>query len=383
MPRRQFGTVPDAFPTSSTGGGSGDIRIAKDGAGVNGIMDLTLPFSGSTVSSPAFSIICTSASSSATAIRGEITQGGGSGVHGRASTNGSGVFGQSPNGIGVKGESSFGTGVKGQITSSSSGAGVEGGNSSTGSNGYGVRGWHNGDGKGVYGNASGSYGTGVYGTASSTGVYGYSAGAYGIGVRAIGIGSPYGWGIYAMGSEYAGYFYGQVHVTGTLSKGGGSFKIDHPLDPANKYLYHSFVESPDMKNIYDGVVVLNAKGEAWVELPNWFQALNRDFRYLLTAIGGPAPKLFIAEEIANNRFKIAGGEPNLKVSWQVTGIRQDAFANKYRIPVEENKSNVERGHYLHPEAFGQPQELSVLRALRPGLEENKIEPEPKPQEQRN
>jgi hypothetical protein len=138
-----------------------------------------------------------------------------------------------------------------------------------------------------------------------------------------------------------------------------------------------------MKNIYDGVVVLNAKGEAWVELPNWFGALNRDFRYLLTAIGGPAPKLFIAEEIANNRFKIAGGAPNQKVSWQVTGIRQDAFANKYRIPVEEDKSAVERGHYLHPEAFGQPQELSVVRALRPGLEENRIESEAKPQEQRN
>ena len=47
---------------------------------------------------------------------------------------------------------------------------------------------------------------------------------------------------------------GNVDVIGTLSKGGGSFKIDHPLDPANKYLYHSFVESPDMKNMYDGNV---------------------------------------------------------------------------------------------------------------------------------
>src|SRR5262245_8440898 len=44
----------------------------------------------------------------------------------------------------------------------------------------------------------------------------------------------------------AGYFAGSVQITGNLAKGGGSFKIDHPLDPENKYLYHSFIESPDM-----------------------------------------------------------------------------------------------------------------------------------------
>jgi hypothetical protein len=96
-------------------------------------------------------------------------------------------------------------------------------------------------------------------------------------------------------------------VIGNLSKGGGSFKIDHPLDPANKYLYHSFVESPDMMNVYNGNVVLDANGEAVVVLPDWFEALNRDFRYQLTCIGGFAP-VYIAEEIANNQFKIAGGE---------------------------------------------------------------------------
>jgi hypothetical protein len=80
---------------------------------------------------------------------------------------------------------------------------------------------------------------------------------------------------------------GNVTVTGTLHKGGGSFKIDHPLDPANKYLSHSFVESPDMKNIYDGVTVLDENGEAEITLPDWFSALNKDFSYQLTAIGAP------------------------------------------------------------------------------------------------
>ncbi len=161
------------------------------------------------------------------------------------------------------------------------------------------------------------------------------------------------------GFRLAAYFNGNVTVTGTLSKGGGSFKIDHPLDPENKYLYHSFVESPDMKNVYDGVVLLDARGEAWVELPEWFDGLNRDFRYQLTAIGAPGPNLYIAEEISNNRVKIAGGNSGMKVSWQVTGIRQDAFANAHRITVEEEKSGDERGKYLHPEENGMPESMGI------------------------
>ena len=98
---------------------------------------------------------------------------------------------------------------------------------------------------------------------------------------------------------YAAYLDGRVYIRGPLSKPGGPFKIDHPLDPANKYLYHSFVESPDMKNIYDGVVALDEKGEAEIELPDWFGALNKDFRYQLTAIGAPGPNLYIAEEISD------------------------------------------------------------------------------------
>jgi hypothetical protein len=148
---------------------------------------------------------------------------------------------------------------------------------------------------------------------------------------------------------------GNLHVDGTLSKSAGSFKIDHPLDPANKTLSHSFVESPDMMNVYNGNVTLNRRGEAVVALPAYFEALNRDFRYQLTAVGRPAPSLYIAKEIENNRFKIAGGKPGMKVSWQVTGIRQDAYANAHRIQVEEAKAHQERGSFLTPHAFKQPE----------------------------
>ena len=143
---------------------------------------------------------------------------------------------------------------------------------------------------------------------------------------------------------------GDVAIAGNLSKGSGSFKIDHPLDPENKYLSHSFVESPDMMNIYNGNVIMDNDGAAWVELPEWFDALNIDFRYQLTCIGGFA-QVYIAEEIVEGRFKIAGGSPGLKVSWQVTGIRNDPFAKMNRIQVEEDKPIEERGTYLHPAAY--------------------------------
>jgi hypothetical protein len=137
--------------------------------------------------------------------------------------------------------------------------------------------------------------------------------------------------------RHAAQFAGDVRVQGTLTKTAGSFRIDHPLDPEHKYLSHSFVESPDMMNVYNGNVTLDAEGRATVDLPDYFEALNRDFRYQLTPIGAPGPNLYIAEGVKQNRFRIAGGRPYARVSWQVTGVRQDAYAEEHRIKVEENK----------------------------------------------
>ena len=142
---------------------------------------------------------------------------------------------------------------------------------------------------------------------------------------------------------------GSVNVTGNLTKGSGSFKIDHPLDPKNKYLYHSFVESPDMMNIYNGNITTDAAGFATIEMPAWFEALNREFRYQLTVIGQFAQAI-IAKEIEQGRFTIQSDKPAVKVSWQVTGIRKDAYAEKNRIKVEEDKPLIEKGTCMHPEA---------------------------------
>jgi hypothetical protein len=199
----------------------------------------------------------------------------------------------------------------------------------------------------------------------------------GDGVEAI-PGSDGGVGIYAWsGHNYAsgtntvaGTFNGDVNVIGNLSKSGGSFKIDHPVDPAHKYLYHSFVESPDMMNIYNGNVITDATGRAVVSLPDWFEALNRDFRYQLTAIGQPA-QAWVASEIFNHSFVIQTDKPNIKVSWQVTGIRQDAWANAHRIPTEVDKPTADQDHYLSPELFGHAGEPSIpeLHHARPQVSE--------------
>jgi hypothetical protein len=122
-----------------------------------------------------------------------------------------------------------------------------------------------------------------------------------------------------------------------------------------------------MKNSYDGLAVLDSKGEAQVELPAWFEALNKDLRYQLTAIGAPAPNLHIAEVVTHNQFKIAGGADGMRVSWQVTGIRQDAYANAHRIQVEVDKPAELRGYYLHPEELGQRKEMSVESILHPAI----------------
>ncbi|NNF34795.1 MAG: hypothetical protein HKN68_11830 [Saprospiraceae bacterium] len=174
------------------------------------------------------------------------------------------------------------------------------------------------------------------------------------------------YGIYASAptepSSYAGFFDGNTTVTGdldvdgTLTKGSGSFKIDHPLNPENKYLYHSFVESPDMMNVYNGNTTTGPDGYATVELPSYFEALNKDFRYQLTVIGEFAQAI-ISKKIDNNQFEIRTDKPNIEVSWQVTGIRNDAYAQKNRIQVEVDKKPEDQGTYIHPEAFGKSEKL--------------------------
>jgi hypothetical protein len=317
-----------------------------------------------------------SAATTSAGVVGISTHANGNGVAGFANSGqlAYGVYGEAFQGSGVNGYSQSGNGV---YAASQTGAGV----SSSSVSSFGVLGVSTQSaglrgvsefGAGVDGTCSS--GPGVHGqnTAStavtSAGVLGDSVLSNGNGVAGIANTGASAYGVYGQSSTgYAGYFAGNVLVSGTLGKSGGSFKIDHPLDPANKYLYHSFVESPDMMNVYNGVVTTDARGYAVVVMPEWFETLNRDFRYQLTVVDQGDSDEFVQAKIVgggmrDGQFSVRTSAPNTMVSWQVTGIRQDAWANAHRIPVEEEKPESERGHYLHPELYGRGPEAGMEAA---------------------
>jgi hypothetical protein len=219
--------------------------------------------------------------------------------------------------------------------------------------------------KGQYTGAGNFDVPGVYGVSQPASNYGYGVKGLGnyMGVRGDGNTGGFA-GVYggSGGATYAGYFAGNVTISGTIAKGAGTFKIDHPLDPENKYLYHSFVESPDMMNIYNGNIVTDANGDAIVTMPDYFDALNKEFRYQLTAIGSFAQAM-ISEEISGNTFKIKTNQPNVKISWQVTGIRHDKFADQNRVVAEVEKEAEFKGKYIHPTAWGMPENKGINYAI--------------------
>jgi hypothetical protein len=145
----------------------------------------------------------------------------------------------------------------------------------------------------------------------------------------------------------------------TVTKGACEFKIDHPLDPENKYLYHTSMESSEMLNCYSGNVTVGRGGTARVVLPEWFEAINKDCRYQLTSIGSPASGLYVSKEISDGSFEIAGGSEGLKVSWQVTAVRDDAYAKAHRTHTEVEKPANEKGKYLYPLEHGKPLSMGV------------------------
>jgi hypothetical protein len=163
---------------------------------------------------------------------------------------------------------------------------------------------------------------------------------------------------------------GNINIYGNLTVSGNkNFRIDHPLDPANRYLYHAAIESSEVLNLYSGNVALDASGEAVVQLPEWFEVINKDFRYQLTPIGAPGRDLYIAEEVSGGHFKIAGGKPGGRVSWQVSGVRNDAWEKAHPMVVEADKGAA-RGQYLTPELYGAPETARIgYMAPAPGSEQ--------------
>lgn len=294
---------------------------------------------------------------------------GGSGVQGFTyNTNGYGVYGDASNGGASAVYGNGGTiAVKG-VTSSNNAYGVYG--NVYGTNSVGVVGEADySGGIGVKGYSSASNGYGMWAEASSyVGIRGQSSGTGGFGGMFLALASsPSGaCGVYGSANSggYGVFSQGNAYITGYLTKAGGGYRIDHPTDPANKFLNHHFVESNEMKNVYDGVVTLDASGNANVTMASYFEVANSDYRYQLTAIGASMPNLHISSEVFKGAFSIAGGKAGAKVSWQVTGIRADKWALANNPGVEIEKTEDEKGFFMHPELHGAGSDKHLLPASR-------------------
>jgi hypothetical protein len=169
---------------------------------------------------------------------------------------------------------------------------------------------------------------------------------------------------------------GKVWVNGDFTVvGAKAFTMDHPLDPTNKTLMHAAAESNEVINFYSGNVTTDASGKAMVSLPDYFEAINKDFRYQLTVIGGTFAQAIISKEVSNNKFEIATNQPNVKVSWEVKGVRNDAHMRKFPFVAVEEKSAAQKGKYIDPAAYNQPESKRVSYSNVAGSSLEDIKPE--------
>jgi len=349
----------------------------------------------------------------------ESASGGGSAVRGHntsSSTQGNGVYGFSTGGLGVAGAGAAG-GVQGVGTGTSA-YGVWGFASAATGTTWGVYGQCNStEGKAVYGksaattginyggyfaNAStegyGAYAVATAATGVTTGLYGQSSSTSGKGVygrTTTGTGTTYGgyflsnssagrgvfgWANAALGTTYGVYgrtssglgAFGVYSLGNSGASGTKSFRIDHPSDPENKYLLHYSAESPMPQNFYVGNVVTDAKGFAWVELPDYFQQINTNFKYQLTVVGKSFAQAVVWEKIKGNRFQIRTNQPNIEVSWEVKADRNDEYVRRSRPRDVMEKDEQERGTYQHPELFGMPAERGL--DYNPEIEKSEKQP---------
>ena len=170
---------------------------------------------------------------------------------------------------------------------------------------------------------------------------------------------------------------GKVVVNGDFTAVGvKAFTMDHPLDPTNKILMHAAVESNEVINSYSGNVATDATGKVTVMLPEYFEAINTDFRYQLTVVGGTFAQAIISKEISNNVFEIATSQPNVKVSWEVKGVRNDARMKKYPFVAVTTKTAAQVGKYIDPNAYNLPESKRVSYTAANESSINDLKPQP-------
>ncbi len=277
------------------------------------------------------------------AFRGVATKAGGFG--GFFSGRGGGVWAQ---GLGNQTQGVFATGTYG-VRAIGSQVGVQA--SANGEDGIGLR-------------AIGSNGAGGWAIeATNDGYGGITVDASGVGVNAeaqtgvyaIGLGAN-GRGVYAYSNAgKAAVLDGDVTVSGTLTEGRRLSHIDHPADPDRQWLAHAGVDAPEARDVYDGNATTGADGRASVRVPAYVEALGRDFRYQLTVIGDFAHAV-VSRELREGRFEIRTDRPRVRVSWQVTALRDDAYTRDHPVRNETPKTGDELGtrQYVPPGSGARP-----------------------------
>jgi hypothetical protein len=245
-----------------------------------------------------------------------------------------GLSGSSPNaiisgtnsadGYGVYGESSSGTGIYGRAKSQNQIA-VYGDNEVTGSFGYIGGGQH-----GVYGETI--YDFAMYGQHTNTGNYGYIGneydGVYGQssvygGGGIYGVHTGDGWGVYGQSSGgYAGYFQGDVHVTGTISATSKPFIQPHARDPRLEIVYIA-TEGPEAVVFHRGTGRLE-RGKAVIKLPEHFRlvAAAEGVQVQVTPLED-CNGIFVASK-SQDRFEVKelmDGKGNAGFDYYVTAVR--------------------------------------------------------------
>jgi hypothetical protein len=337
----------------------------------------------------AFTLRTTNVSTGATGIFGWSSQTGSNvtrGVYGRADgPNSNGVVGiqngAAGTGAGVYAEGNLNTGV--WATTDDNGVyGVYGENTATGGTGIlgsnlttgdqnlatGVRGESSGTGVFIFFltfPAGGVIGTHTNGgdTFLAAGVLGETFDPDAFGLYAINWDDTAGaTGLFATtlatDDNYAGYFNGNVEVVGSVTGAGAAAVMDNPKDPSGSYLYQSAIVGGERVTFYNGNVKIGADKEATVKLPSYFEDINGDPRYQLTVVGKQA-QAWIKRGVQDNTFVIATDTEDVEVSWQVSGVRVDAWAKAKPFKETAAKTGQAKGKYLHPEAYGKPASAGI------------------------
>ncbi len=248
-------------------------------------------------------------------------------------------------------------GVSGQIQATATAEAAVFGNNLRTTGGHGVRGIGF---NGTVGESNYVAGYGVSGwnhAATDPGIGTFGQGITGVAGQSTNTTLSYG-----LYSYDDGGIYNNLDIGGTMSAAVKSWVMDNPLDPDNKLLKHFCIESPEALNMYRGNATLDMNGEAVVTLPEYFSLINKNFSYSLTAVGAPAPNLYIKEKLANNTFVIAGGPAGIQVSWTVYAERNDKYIVDHPelINPEPVKTGRYAGKYIYPEGYNQPKEKSYL-----------------------